>query len=317
MSAVPVFEHFRALGTAVAVGAVDPVALAEVVAIVRREIDACDGACSRFRADSELSRLNAGERQSHASEWFCDALATAIDAAIATDGLVDPTIGQCLIDLGYDRSFERLDLDSTLAVDATHVPAWRRIDVDWRGRRVAVPTGVRLDLGATAKALCADRAAELAAAETDTGVLVSLGGDIAVAGEAPPEGWAVRVTDRADTDTEPGLAVAGQTVTIVSGGLATSGTTARRWVRAGTMLHHVVDPRTGRPAENRWRTVSVAAPSCVAANTASTAAIILGVAAPAWLAARGFDARLVGATGDVVRTGAWPRERSTRGEVAA
>ncbi len=305
MSTSPAFERFRGLGTAIVVGATDAAALRDAVKIVRSEVDACDRACSRFRDDSELSRLDAGE-QFQASEWLSDAVDIALQAARATEGLVDPTIGQCLIDLGYDRSFERVEPDSPLVVTATHVPAWRRVQVDRRARRVNVPPRVRLDLGATAKALCSDRAAARAAAATGSGVLVSLGGDIAVCGPCPDQGWVIRVTDRADT--VPDTPVPGQTVTIRSGGLATSGTSARRWTRAGTEVHHVVDPRTGQPAAEAWRTVSVAAPSCVAANVASTAAIILGPDAPGWLSGRGYDARLVSPSGHVVRTGGWPAD---------
>jgi thiamine biosynthesis lipoprotein len=302
----PAFSEFRALGTAVVVGATDPDSLAGAMAAVRNEIEACDLSCSRFRDDSELSRLNEGQQLTRASSWLCDAVATALAAARDTDGLVDPTIGQCLIDLGYDRSFDHLDRHSPLTVTATHIPAWQRVRVDQQHGRVYVPAKVRLDLGATAKALCADRAAARAAAATGTGVLVSLGGDIAVAGRPPEDGWIVRVTDRCDQPAD--VPEAGQTVAIRTGGLATSGTAVRRWARAGAVMHHLVDPRTGRPAHETWRTVSVAAPTCVAANTASTAAMILGPTAAAWLQERSFDARLVTPDGDVVRTGDWPAD---------
>lgn len=302
----PAFETFRGLGTTIVVGTAEPAAHTAAVAAVRAEVEACDLACSRFRDDSELSHLNSGERLPTTSEWLCDAVATALAAADHTDGLVDPTIGQCLIDLGYDRTFDQIDPENPLVVKATHVPAWRRVRADRRTGRVSVPAGVRLDLGATAKALCADRAAARAARATGTGVLVSMGGDIAVAGRSPGGGWVIRVTDRADAD--PGSPAPGQTVTIRTGGLATSGTAARRWARAGATMHHLVDPRTGRPAAEAWRTVTVAAPTCVAANTASTAAVILGPAAPAWLEAGGMDARLVAPDGEVVRTGDWPAD---------
>lgn len=298
------FQSLRALGTTIVVGTVAPDAIGDAVTAVREEIDACDRSCSRFRDDSDLSRLNAGERNVRVTTWLCDALLAALDSARDTGGLVDPTIGQCLVDLGYDRTFERLDPQSPLVVSATHVPAWPHVHVDRVRRRVTLPAGVRLDLGATAKALCADRAAARASELTGGGVLVSMGGDVAVAGEAPVGGWAIRVTERCDT--APDSAVHGQTVTIRTGGLATSGTGARRWARAGVVLHHLVDPRTGQPAEEAWRTVSVAAPTCLAANTASTAAMILGFDAPGWLTGRGFDARLVTPDGDVTRTGGWP-----------
>lgn len=306
MTGGPVFERFRGLGTTIAVGVTSPAALHRAVKAVRAEIDECDKACSRFRGDSDLSRLNSGERLKAPSRWFCEALSVAVAAARETDGLVDPTIGRCLIDLGYDRSFDLLDKSSPLVVTGSHVPAWKHVEVDVVRRSVHMPSGIYLDLGATAKALCADRAAASAAALTGAGVLVSLGGDISVRGTAPIGGWRVRATDRSDS--RPDLSAPGQTVALHSGGLATSGTATRHWDRAGQELHHIVDPRTSTPAESVWRTVTVAAPTCTLANTASTAAMVLGAGAPSWLSARGRHARLVTPEGAVTRTGDWPVE---------
>ena len=171
---------------------------------------------------------------------------------------------------------------------------------------VQVPAGVTIDLGATAKALCSDRAARAIASSTGSGVLVSLGGDIAVAGPAPEEGWVVRVShDHADPPE-----IGGPTVTIESGGLATSSTSVRRWIRGGKTMHHLIDPVTGAPAAEYWRTVSVAAGSCVDANIASCAAIIMGPAAPEWLNARRLPARLVAPGGGVTTVAGWPDERA-------
>ena len=160
-----------------------------------------------------------------------------------------------------------------------------------------------MDLGATAKAWCADRAARTAADVTGTGVVVGLGGDLSVAGDVPQRGWQVRIADdhRSRFD-EPG----GPTVSIFGGGVASSGTSVRRWSRGAHALHHIVDPSTSCSAADWWRTVSVAAASCTDANIASTAAIVLGGAAPAWLDERRLPARLVRADGDVVVVGGWP-----------
>ncbi len=177
-----------------------------------------------------------------------------------------------------------------------------------------MPPGVCLDLGATAKALCADRAARRARAAAGCGVLVSLGGDISVSGEPPQEGWAVRITDGADED--PVATGPGQTVAIREGGLATSGVTVRRWAQQGRSRHHLVDPRTARPATVVWRTVTVAAPNCVDANIASTAAVIMGEPAPEWLSGRGVHARLVRPGGSAVFVGDWPAG-DAQGQVAA
>jgi thiamine biosynthesis lipoprotein len=135
-------------------------------------------------------------------------------------------------------------------------------------------------------------------------VLVSLGGDIAVAGEPPERGWPVRIAD----DHAAPLAGPGPVVAIAEGGLASSGTHVRRWTTAGGELHHIIDPRTSRPAVTPWQTVSVAADSCVRANAASTAAIVLGDDAPEWLAERRLPARLAAGDGVVATISGWPAE---------
>jgi thiamine biosynthesis lipoprotein ApbE len=300
----PSTNQFRALGTTITVAATDPDALAAVRALVEDRVDALDRAASRFREDSELASLaRSPGRPVDVSDTLYRAIEEALDAARATGGILDPTIGAALERCGYDRDFDCVaPAGPPLTIAFTRVPGWRAIRLDPRRRSVTVPSGVRVDLGATAKAGCADRAAASASEAAGCGVLVSIGGDLAVAGTPPEDDWKVRVADRHDAHPdEPGV-----TVAISSGGLATSGTSARRWQRGGRLLHHVIDPSTGAPAEPVWRTVTVAACSCLAANVASTAAIILGPGAPAWLAERGHHARLVAEGGEVVRVGRWP-----------
>lgn len=152
-------------------------------------------------------------------------------------------------------------------------------------------------------------AVAVAHAATGVGVLVSLGGDVAVAGDPPDDGWIVRVGDD-HAHAAPGE---DQTIVVRAGGLATSGTTVRRWRAEGEQRHHLLDPRSGRCAASPWRTVSVAAGSCVDANTASTAALVRGDSAPAWLARLGLPARLVRADGEVVTVAGWPRAREALG----
>ena len=227
-------------------------------------------------------------------------------AAESSGGLVDPTVGRALRLAGYDRRFATVKLRDGASFRARFVPVpgWRRVELDRRRGTIALERGIELDLGATAKALAADRSARAAAAASGTGVLVSLGGDVAVGGPPPTGGWPVRVADdHAAAPEEPGPSVA-----IESGALATSGTTVRRWLAGSVELHHIIDPRTGRPAASPWRTVTVAAGTCVDANVASTAAIVLGEDALAWLAARGFASRLVRQGGEVELTGSWPAD---------
>jgi thiamine biosynthesis lipoprotein len=299
---------FPALGTTatIAVDVDDPDVLAAARDATDAEIAACDQACSRFRDDSDLSRLNgAGGQTIEVSSRLIDDLTAALRAAELTDGVVDPTVGKALIGLGYDRDFSLVAPGSHQphTVAFAPVPGWRSLHVDRRRRRAQVSAGVVVDLGATAKARCADLAATAAAAATGHGVLVSLGGDLAAAGAAPAGGWNVRVTDA----TSPAAGAPGQTIEILTGGLATSGVTVRTWRRGRVDVHHVIDPRTGSPATVVWRTATVAAATCIDANIASTAAIVLGPDAPAWLEARRLPARLVSADGTVVRLAGWPR----------
>lgn len=277
---------------------------------VRAEIEAMDRACSRFRADSELAAVNGSSgRPCQVSPLFLEALEAALRAARLTGGIVDPTVGSALRVLGYDRDYASIDPDGPpVKVSLGPVAGWKTVVVDRAQRTVTVPSGVELDFGATAKALLADRAAEKASALTGAGVLVSLGGDISVAGAAPPGGWTVGLADRHCEPPRQDL----YTVAVRSGGLATSSTTARRWRRGGDEMHHLVHPSSGFPAEEYWRTATVAAASCLDANIASTAAIILGPGAASWLGERGLPARLVRRDGTAVAVGGWIAQRGDR-----
>jgi thiamine biosynthesis lipoprotein len=304
VNASPLADAFAALGTTVVVRTVDPGAAVAARLAVEAEIARTDRACSRFRADSELMALNAGAgRPIVVSPTLFEAVEEALRAARLTDGRVDPTLGSRLSELGYDRDFASVPPHGPpLDIQVRRMGDWGRVALDPVARSVELPADVSLDLGATAKALCADRAARAAAEVTGTGVLVSLGGDVAVAGESPDGGWVVRVCDdHAAPDLGPV-----EDVSVVSGGLATSSSTVRHWSRGEDDLHHVLDPRTGRPAPVVWRTATVAAASCLDANIATTAALILGPAAPAWLAERGLAARLVRADGTVLALAGWP-----------
>jgi thiamine biosynthesis lipoprotein len=234
-----------------------------------------------------------------------EALEVALRAAELTDGDVDPTVGVSMKAIGYDGDFSMVargsDSDS---LDVRHRPAtgWTRVEITDVPAIVTLSAGTSLDLGATAKALGADRAAAAAHAATGSGVLVSLGGDIAVAGEPPAGGWPVRVTD----DHSAAAGAPGQSITLRTGGLATSSSTVRHWRRGGVAMHHIVDPRTGAPAQSPYRTISVVAATCVDANTASTAAMVRGARAPAWLESTGLPARLVTHDGVVLHLNRWP-----------
>jgi len=273
--------------------------------ILDGELDRVEAVASRFRDDSEVSRLARSASDDVAvavSPELVDALTVALRAAELTNGAVDPTVGAALCRLGYDRDFDavRGGVTGTLP-DPAPVPGWRSVVLDTAAGTLTMPEGTLLDLGATAKAWAADRAAAAITTRLGCGVLVSLGGDVSVHG-APAEGFVVGVADVCGDPDAP------TAVSVRSGGLATSGVSNRHWTLGGSAVHHLVDPSTGLPVDSCWRTVTVAAGSCVDANTASTASMVLGVDAPAWLASLHLPARLVRTDGTVVAVAGWPED---------
>ena len=293
-----------ALGTTARVAVWPPESLGRALEAVDGVLTALDRQASRFRQDSEISRLH---RKDGGMYLLGDGLAEAIGVALAaarwTRGLTDPTVGDALIALGYDRDFADIDPEGRAPLaGAKAAPGWQTVQLD--GPMLRLPAGVRLDLGATAKGLGSDRAvrAAMAANRQQGGVLVSLGGDIAVDGQPPRDGWPILVADEPD----PAGSGRSQEVRLVTGAVATSSIACRQWRRAGRQMHHIVDPRTGLPADAPWRTVSVAAVTCADANAASTAAVVAGDQAEAWLARARVPARLVSRDGDVRYLGGWP-----------
>jgi thiamine biosynthesis lipoprotein ApbE len=295
----------RALG-----GSLRVVVTGEVdVRVAKTAIDellrAIDIAASRFRDDSELSRLNAtAGKEVVISPLLSRLLAAALRGARVTGGAVDPTVGTAIKLAGYETDFTQVPADgSPITLTVSRIPGWRAIQFDEASRTVRVPAGVEIDLGATAKALAADMAVAAALKAMGAGgVLVSLGGDIAVAGDTPPDGWPIQASEDSGAPIERGE----ETISIRSGGIATSSTTVRRWTRGGIVLHHIIDPATGLPTTGPWRTATVVAGTCVDANIASTAAIVMGTAAIAWLEANRLPARLVDREGAVHRMSGWP-----------
>ena len=269
-------------------------AAAELAAILER----VERAASRFRTDSALSKANAYAGTPVAvPRDLADLVGAALDAAEQSGGMVDPTIGASLLRWGYDRDIADVRSSGPPVRASVPTSTWRQVRLERGVGVLTVPPGTVLDLGASGKAFTADYAARTLHRRFHTPVLVELGGDLAVAGRRAG-GWAVRVAER-----EGGP---GQTIVLHEGGLTTSTTTIRRWQRGGRIVHHIIDPRTGAPADGCWRTVTVAAGSALRANTASTAAIILGEEAESWLRARNLAARLVHRDGHLITTPGWP-----------
>jgi thiamine biosynthesis lipoprotein ApbE len=284
------------------------VAASEEAAAMVAQIDRL---ASRFRCDSELAVVNrSAGRWTAISPAFAELVALALWAADVSDGAVDPTLGEELGWLGYDGDFTalravdpitRFELVPAPRADRRGQP-WRRVRLDRRRLAICLPQNVSLDLGAVGKGHGADLAAAAAHARTGGPVLVSLGGDVAVAGDAPEDGWSIGIA----SDHRVAPADCDEAVRIHAGGLATSSLTARRWWQGERAVHHVLDPRDGLPVAAHWVMATVAAGTCAEANIATTAALVLGPAAPDWLQRQGLAARLVAREGPVVRLGDWP-----------
>ena len=237
------------------------------LAAIRRLFDEWDRVFSRFRPESELNRLNRDPSEVVVlSRLFAYVLRAGLGAATATDGLVDPTLGAAVKASGYDRDFSLLGADEQ-PLGPPAKGTWRSLRLS--GRLLSRRPGTVLDLNGVAKSLAVDSALELISGDG----FVSAGGDVAVRGGAVV-----------------GLPAGGD-VRLLAGGIATSGTTKRRWHRSGALQHHLIDPRTGRPAESRWDEVTVAAGSCLAADVAAKAAVLISDDGPVWLDQRGLAGR--------------------------
>jgi len=295
-----------ALGGAVRLVVTRPETLEAAWAAVESTLRDVDLAYSRFRGDSELSLVNASAVRTHRlSPLLTRAIAAALRAARLTGGAVDPTVGGAMRSVGYNVTFSAVAPSGpALNLRVRPVAGWQLIRFNEVARTVHLPAGVELDLGATGKGLAADLAATaaLAAAGPGAGVLVSLGGDIATAGDTPAGGWVVQVDEDSRAPISPGE----ENISIASGAVATSSTTVRRWVRGEVVLHHILDPRTGLPASGPWRTATTVARTCVDANLSATAAIVKGDEAVAWLEGARVPARLVDNAGAISRLGGWP-----------
>jgi FAD:protein FMN transferase len=263
-------------------------------------LDAIDRSCNRFKRDSELSLLNA-RGESELSATLELALLAALESFDATDGLCDPTVLPALLALGYDVDYAELAREGgALPLDAVASLGTSAIALNRDGHHVSLARGCQLDLGASAKALAADLVAN--DVSSHGGVLVEIGGDIAVRGRGPDGPWAIGVSNVLDIrGDEP-------RVSIANGGVATSSTATRAWLANGQRLHHIVDPRTGTCAAGPYLTATVSSESCVRANAFATAALLWGEDAGYHLAQAGCAARLVRANGTVEYVGGWPRD---------
>ena len=274
----------------------DVTLLDQASAIVRSVMLDVELAASRFREDSEVIKLMSGAPL-EVSRTLIAMISAAVEAAEATNGLLDPTLGRIMRAWGYNEEVPQQ------AVPQPHIvldraSTWKDITID--NNVVTVPQGVLIDLGATAKAWASDVASQRIWQELRVPCVVGIGGDLAIAGPADFR----TIIEVAESPSDTAIAVL-----VGPGGLATSSTVRRKWKVEGATAHHIMDPRTQAPAVGMWRTVTVMAATCVAANHVATAAIVMGEPARRWLASLHLPARLIAQTDEVTYIGDWPQDR--------
>jgi len=278
----------------------EPQPAKEALARIEQFFRSVEARFSRFLPDSELSRLNdARGGQVSVSPELSELMQLALTAAQTSHGIFDPTIIDALEAAGYDRSIDQIREQGTQvrAPSRSIRPGrWRKIHLDAQAHTVTLPADLRLDLGGIGKGWAADRAAAML--QPLGAGLVNAGGDLRAWGDQldaePGQGWVVAVDD----PFWPGGDLAWMWVK--EGALATSTTARRRWLGG----HHLVDPRTGRPAETDLVSASVSAPTTVQAEVAAKVVLILGSQdGLAWLAAQpGLEALLVTNDSQIVST---------------
>jgi thiamine biosynthesis lipoprotein len=270
-------DRFEAMGCEIVLGGGTPDDRRAVVELFRER----ERIFSRFLPDSELNRVNGASGSFvPASPLFLHTVRIALDAAEETAGLVDPTLGAAIEAAGYTRDLSLLGPDPEPPGPA-RPGAWSSLLV--LDTRVGLPAGVRLDLNGVVKALAVDDALALLSGDG----FVSAGGDLAARGELT-----VALPD-------------GEAVLLRRGALATSGAVKRRWLRAGRVQHHLIDPRSGRPAESPWAQVTACGANCLAADIAAKAGFLLGSAGPALLDERGIPGRFLTPEGEPTLNEAW------------
>jgi thiamine biosynthesis lipoprotein len=302
---------FSGFGTTIGSWTTNPELVDHVDGFMRNWVATVEQACSRFLPDSDISRANDSAGNTVlVSQTLLNATEAAMAMADLTNGLCDPTVGEAVINSGYDRTFTAIEADGPGPEGPSKLGgAWPQLMVDNEASTITVPAGYRLDLGGSAKGWAVDAAlAALSRSLLDqsphTGICISAGGDLAVAGRAPAGGWPVTIRERLDADAgDPG-----SDVFLGHGAVATSGATARRWQRGDSVGHHIIDPRTGQPGSSRWELVTVFSDRCLVSDVAATTAWLLGNDAEAWLRSLGLAARMVdrdGTTSTVGNLGDW------------
>lgn len=290
MTTPHVVHEWRALGVRCRVAsssALDTVA-------VERVVESYEQQFSRFRPDSDLMMLNR-RREARVSAALHQVLLVAREIAEWSQGLVVPSLAQLMNDIGYDRSFDEIAPVQSADISASVVPDWRGIQV--QGRKVTLPAHVQVDVSGVAKGWIAQQlVAQLV--PTNPIVLVQLGGDVVVA--APmTDPWCIAID-------HPFASAPVAHIALAEGAVMTSSVYQRRWQRANRPVHHIIDPRSGIPAQSDVATATVIAADAAYAEAGAKVAVILGIRVGlAWLSARGLPALIVDHHGAVHTNDEW------------
>jgi thiamine biosynthesis lipoprotein len=298
----PAELRFRAMGSDAHVLVNGPAGLLQ---LARDRIEELERRWSRFRPDSEISRLNAlaGWPMAVSVETL-GLVGRALEGARATGGRYDPTVLGDLLRAGYDRTFEALgDAPERDGAGGSALGrGWAGVVVDPTGSSVTLPAGVGLDPGGIGKGYAADLVVEEVRAAGAAGVCVNLGGDLRAEGRAPGGGsWVVGI----EHPLRPGPAA---TVTLDRGAVATSSRVRRAWGPAADRRHHLIDPSTGAPADTGLAAVTVLAARGWQAEVLAKAAFLGGLdRGRALLTVAGADGLLVDDRGGLHPTGGFGR----------
>lgn len=272
------------------------------LAIARRSIAELERCWSRFLPDSDISRLNAAQgAMVSVQPATIDLLQSMVDGFAATEGCFDPTLLAPLVALGYDASWSDSGLRSSVPAGSAWRGDIRGVAVDRDASVAQLPSGTVLDAGGIGKGLAADRVvAELLAAGVG-GAMVSIGGDLRVAGTGPNAGaWLIGVADASDHTTEVAY------LALADAGVATSGTRRRAWRDDNdNEVHHLLDPATGRPTAHEVVQVTVVAGAAAWAEVYTKLLMVRGIAALESLDRAGLGARVVFGDGTVRGNDVW------------
>jgi thiamine biosynthesis lipoprotein len=246
--------------------------LSQTLPVVTQWFEEWEQVLSRFRYDSELTRLNqTHDRPVQVSEVLWDVYQAAVEAEQMTEGLVTPTVLNAMLEAGYDRPFGEMTEKDIPLTDSIYsaAPPEKEVSANEADRTIILPKGIGLDFGGVAKGWAAHQAMERL--QTEGPALVDAAGDIAISGPRAGGGpWQIGVADPFHKEEEIEILFLNRC------GVATSGKDRRRWHRDGALKHHIINPLTNQPAETDVLTVTVIAPDVMQAEAAAKAALIQG-----------------------------------------